>query len=86
MVQFVDFSPDGLFMICLLVAIIGLLIGWMSTSGTKSQSIRLADVFLFGPFLIFAAFVHNFWISLLLIIIGTATMAYNFKNYLYEGK
>ena len=69
----------------LILIIIGLIIGWVSTSGTKSQWVRLADVFLFGPLLIFAASqVGNVWLKIALIIVGASTMAYNLKNYLNE--
>lgn len=78
-------TEDGFFMLCLFIAIIALLIGWFSTTGFKSQNIRLIDVFLWSPIVIYCAFVRNIWTTLILVFIGASTMSYNLKNYLVQG-
>lgn len=69
------------------IIIIGLLIGWFSTTGTKSQFVRLLDVFLYGPILIYTGtVVDNVYLKIALILIGASTMSYNFKNYVKMEK
>lgn len=66
----------------------GLLLGWVSTEGSKSQSIRLLDIFLLGPLMIYVAITSYFQIVihptyiLLLLFFGATTISYNLKNYL----
>lgn len=50
----------------------------------STQSIRLIDVFIIAPFLIYAGTRKGvvIWLSLALIIIGFATLMYNGINYL----
>lgn len=66
--------------------IIFLAIGWYSTTSVKTQLVRLADVFIYGPLLI--------WIStrtrtnverISLLFMGTTTITYNLRNYLVVG-
>jgi uncharacterized membrane protein len=68
-----------------IVVIIGLYLGHISTSGTKTQTIRLLDVFLIGPLMIY--FGHNSRVvsifSILLIFFGATTITYNLKNYIH---
>ena len=67
--------------------IIFLVVGWFTTSGIKSQLIRLGDIFLFGPFLIWTATqVEYWWAKVILIAFGASTMAYNARNWLYENR
>ena len=66
------------------VVAIGLYLGHISTSGTKTQAIRLLDVFLIGPLMIY--FGHRAEASLfsiLLTFFGATTITYNLKNYLH---
>jgi hypothetical protein len=77
-------TDDQFFLLCLFIGILGLIIGWVTTNGFKSQYVRILDILIFGPFLIYVAIRPSFWTSLLLIFIGTSTMAYNFKNYLAQ--
>ena len=66
---------------------LSLIVGWLSTTGAKSQLIRLIDVFGYGPLLIYAGI--KMPIPVLrygLIFMGASTMAYNAKNYLEERK
>lgn len=52
----------------------------------KSQQIRLLDVFVIGPVIIYAGVQYRSklpqWLSLSLIAIGVGTIAYNGRNYL----
>lgn len=74
-------------LVLILILLLGLLLGWLSTSGSKTQWIRLADVFIYGPLLILAGFwMPVWWMSLILVFIGASTMAYNFHNYLTEAR
>jgi hypothetical protein len=56
----------------------------------KSQTIRLIDVFIIGPVLIYAGIKHRKDMSPLLsgtlILFGAATVYYNAKNYMVNGK
>ena len=56
----------------------------------KSQTIRLIDVFIIGPVLIYAGIKHRKDMSKLLsgtlILFGAATVYYNAKNYLVNEK
>ena len=66
------------------VVAIGLYLGHISTSGTKTQAIRLLDVFLIGPLMIY--FGHRAEASLfsiLLTFFGATTITYNLKNYMH---
>ena len=67
---------------CITVAI-GLYIGYISTAGAKTQTIRLLDVFLIGPLMIYFGHISNpaSIFSMLLIFFGATTMTYNLKNY-----
>lgn len=79
------------FLFFIIISIIaGLILGWVMTSGTKSQAVRLIDVFIIGPIMIYAGYfiltksenLIHLIISLSLFIIGGSTISYNFKNYL----
>lgn len=68
----------------LLLIIIFLIIGWYSSNGVKSQLIRLLDILLYGPFLILLSFkMENIIIKIILLFIGSTTISYNLKNYIY---
>jgi hypothetical protein len=72
------------------VFVFGLIIGWHSTDGHKTQSIRLMDVFLYGPFLCLLAFKPDIYqesilFQGLLMLIGSTTMTYNLKNWFAEN-
>ena len=76
-------NKEKIILIIILV-LIGFIIGWISTTGTKSQFVRLLDVFIFSPLLIYAGYLlydTNQILAIILIIIGAATAAYNFKIY-----
>lgn len=69
---------------------IGLLLGWMSTQGVKSQHIRLVDIFVIGPLMMYTGMqmfqvqpMSRFY-ALLLIFFGASTLTFNLKNYIFE--
>ncbi len=49
----------------------------------KSQNVRLVDVFLLGPFMVWAGTQRALpsWARTLLVLSGVATVAYNFRNW-----
>lgn len=64
------------------------MIGWISSSGIKSQLIRVLDIILYGPILIWISTkIETTWIQILLVILGATTMSYNARNlnYLYNS-
>ena len=71
------------------VVAIGLYLGHISTSGTKTQTIRLLDVFLIGPLMISLGYHAHAratmpsLFSILLMFFGATTITYNLKNYMH---
>lgn len=76
---------DNRAFVSFIIVIVGLYLGHISTAGTKTQTIRLLDVFLIGPLMIY--FGHNSNVesifSILLMFFGATTITYNLKNYLH---
>lgn len=71
------------------IIIFWLTIGWISTSGLKSQFVRLIDIFFIGPILIYLGitnFKNNNVFKNILLAIGATTISYNLKNYLSISK
>jgi len=69
----------------IIIIVVSLIIGWFITTGVKSQTIRLFDIFVFGPVLIWAAtMVEYLPVKILLIFFGSTTIAYNTRNFLHE--
>lgn len=69
----------------ILLILISLLVGWLTTTGVKSQFVRLGDILLYGPFLIWVAtMIEETWIKVILIIMGGTTIAYNARNWFSE--
>jgi uncharacterized membrane protein len=68
-----------------MTVIVGLYLGYISTDGTKTQTIRLLDVVLIGPLMIYYG--HNSRVvsifAMMLIFFGATTITYNLKNYIY---
>ena len=72
-----------------IIILIGLLVGYISTTGTKSQNVRLFDIFFIGPLMIYLGKygyekneeLISFW-YLVLIFLGSTTITYNLRNYL----
>ncbi len=75
------------------IIFIGLILGYISTSGKKSQTVRLFDIFLIGPLMIYLGW-YNYktvnvntndkikFLSMILIFFGSSTITYNLKNYI----
>ena len=77
--------------ILVIIIFIGLIIGYINTSGSKSQNIRLMDIFIIGPIMIYLGWYiykninkYNYTkiMSLILIFFGASTITYNLKNYI----
>jgi hypothetical protein len=65
--------------------IIFLVMGWFSYSVRKTQLIKLLNVFVSGPLIIWASFqIKQKWARLLLLIFGATTISYNAKNWWSE--
>ena len=71
----------------IILIIASAIIGWLFANGTKSQIIRLIDVFLYGPYLTYLAFkkeeLTNFDKSFL-IFVGVTTITFNGTNYINQ--
>ena len=73
----------------ILFIILSLLVGYNSTSGTKTQLVRLADILIFGPTLIYIGYIlyytsniqYNKILALITIFFGATTISYNYRNY-----
>jgi hypothetical protein len=67
----------------LILGLCFLIIGWFATGGSKSQFVRLVDVFIYGPILVYSAMLlKNRFLQIALLFIGTTTISYNLRNYL----
>lgn len=71
----------------LLLLIIFLYAGWFLATGlSKTQWVRLIDIFVYGPYLIYLS-IHNTYLfssyeKLFLLFFGATTITYNARNYL----
>lgn len=73
----------------LVVILLGLIFGWISTAGSKSQYVRLLDILWIGPLMIYAGWSSTPLTSglrLVLIFFGSTTITYNLKNLLRFNK
>lgn len=61
-------------------AVLGALLGWWAATGEKTQAVRLLDVLVIGPALLFAA------PRPLRDLIGAATISYNLRNFLLHAR
>lgn len=62
-------------------------IGWILATGkSKTQWVRLVDIFIYGPFLIFIGLHRTYTFStaekIFLMFFGASTVTYNLRNYL----
>lgn len=75
---------DILMMYELLIIFISAIIGIIATDGKKTQFVRLIDVFIYGPALIYIGFygVEYHLYRYILLILGTTTITYNLKNFI----
>jgi hypothetical protein len=70
--------------IILLIIIFGI-IGWISSKGIKSQFVRLFDIVIYGPILLYIGikyFSKQLSILTFMLFLGSTTISYNLKNYL----
>ena len=63
------------------------IIGWLAATGVeKTQYVRLIDVFLYGPYLVYLAMKQTYTFSvgekIFLLFFGTTTVSYNLRNLL----
>lgn len=63
--------------------------GWfVATGNEKTQSVRLIDIFVYGPYLIFLGlqnmYVFTEFEKMFLLFLGTIITIYNARNYLYR--
>lgn len=81
------FSDNHAFM-SFIIVLVGLYLGHISTDGKKTQTIRILDVFLIGPLMIYFGHTssHVSIFSMLLTFFGATTITYNLKNYLHASK
>lgn len=61
-------------------ALVGAAIGWWTATGEKSQAMRLLDVVMVGPALLFTA------PRPIRDLIGGATITYNLRNYIIQQR
>jgi uncharacterized membrane protein len=81
-------------MILYLIILLGLISGWLATSGKKSQFIRLLDVFYIGPLMIYFSLIYpssqNYRLDCILkyslAFLGATTITYNLKNFILTNK
>jgi sulfite exporter TauE/SafE len=78
------------------VIFVGLIIGYISTDTGKTQNVRLLDVFIIGPLMIYLGYLNykntknneNLLklLTIVLIFFGSSTITYNLKNYIKFNK
>ncbi len=67
----------------IIIVFVSIWIGWKSAATKTKQWIRLIDIFIYAPFLVYAAHLHPIrWIKMGLLILAATTFSYNLHNYL----
>ena len=71
----------------IVLSILFSILGWILANGnSKTQYVRLVDIFIYGPYLIYLAFQTNYTFTIIekifLLFLGVTTITYNGKNYL----
>jgi hypothetical protein len=81
--MFISFLQQNIFIQLIIVCIFSL-VGWFSTGGKKVQFVRLLDVFVYGPVLIYVSLyeINNIWLHYLVLFFGITTISYNAKNFI----
>ena len=69
------------------LSIIFSILGWILANGSsKTQYVRLLDVFIYGPYLTYLSFQTHYTFTIVekifLLFLGITTITYNGKNYL----
>lgn len=72
----------------LLIMVLFFVIGWNYTCGTKTQSVRLLDIFIYGSVLMYISLykLQEPVLQILVLFFGVTTISYNLKNYIIENK
>ena len=76
--------------ILITIVLVGLALGYWTTTGTKSQWIRIIDIVVIGPLMIWLGW--RYWhqhrnpAALLVVFFGATTITYNLRNYLHQTK
>lgn len=69
----------------ILILILFGVIGWFSTTGVKTQLVRLGDIFIYGPILLWIGYeIDTLWKKIALYFMGSTTITYNLRNYLAQ--
>ena len=71
----------------IVLSVIFSIIGWfMANRESKTQYVRLIDIFIYGPYLTYLAFQKEYTFSIVekifILCLGTTTITYNGRNYL----
>lgn len=69
------------------LSILFAILGWLLANGkSKTQYVRLIDIFVYGPYLTYLAFqteyVFSVFEKIFILFLGITTITYNSKNYL----
>ena len=76
----------------ILIVLSALIIGFITTTGTKSQFIRLIDIFIIGPIMVYIGYlgyknkISNEIVYIILMFFGGTTITYNLRNYMHIVK
>ena len=75
--------PQLLITLSIIFAILGF---YLANGNSKTQYVRLLDVFIYGPYLTYLSFQTNYTFNIVekifLLFLGITTITYNGKNYL----
>ena len=71
----------------IVLSVVFSIIGWVLSNGeSKTQYVRLIDIFIYGPYLTYLAFqkkyVFSIFEKIFILFLGITTITYNGKNYL----
>jgi hypothetical protein len=71
-----------------ILIVIFAVIGWCAATGLgKGQYVRIMDILIYGPYLVYLAMKETYTFSMLeklfLLLFGVTTITYNLKNFLH---
>ena len=71
----------------IILSVVFSIVGWLIASGeSKTQYVRLVDIFIYGPYLTYLAFQNEYTFSIFekifILWLGITTISYNGRNYL----
>ena len=66
----------------MVLLIIFFMVGWYMATGSKTPLVRLIDVVIYGPYLVYLSFQAESVHSYMLGFIGMTTVSYNLRNLL----